>query len=157
MLCWHSFAILLNSCTLEDVWTLFFLLGLHWVSPMRQDQPFILICVTMQLPNVWEDELHNVVQMSYGTNAPLSSQDADGIIFFYPFCTNPLLWYTPYCSQVYYWVPLCICRLSATQPYESWTLITVFGIYAIVPLRPGICLRCFLVPQGNNKGFLFHY
>jgi hypothetical protein len=69
---------------------------------MRQDQPFILICVTMQLPNVWEDELHNVVQMSYGTNAPLSSQDADGIIFFYPFCTNPLLWYTPYCSQVYY-------------------------------------------------------
>ncbi|KAE8023079.1 hypothetical protein FH972_008828 [Carpinus fangiana] len=31
-----------------------------------------------QLPNVWEDELHNVVQMSYGTSAPLNSQDADG-------------------------------------------------------------------------------
>lgn len=47
---------------------------------MHQDQPFLLICMTIQLPNVWEDELHNVVQMSYGTNAPLSSQD--GIIFF---------------------------------------------------------------------------
>jgi hypothetical protein len=66
---------------------------------MRQDQNFLLICMSIQLPNVWEDELHNVVQMSYGTSAPLNSQDADGIIF-YPFCTNPLLWYTPYCSQV---------------------------------------------------------
>ncbi|KAE9605625.1 putative transcription factor bHLH family [Lupinus albus] len=31
-----------------------------------------------QLPDVWEDELHNVVQMSYAPNAPLSSQDVDG-------------------------------------------------------------------------------
>lgn len=31
-----------------------------------------------QLPNVWEDELHNVIHMSYGTSAPLNSQDADG-------------------------------------------------------------------------------
>ncbi|KAI4357943.1 hypothetical protein L6164_001857 [Bauhinia variegata] len=32
-----------------------------------------------QLPNdVWEDELHNVVQMSYATTAPMSSQDIDG-------------------------------------------------------------------------------
>ncbi|XP_044487945.1 transcription factor bHLH49 isoform X2 [Mangifera indica] len=28
-----------------------------------------------QVPNAWEDELHNVVQMSYGTSAPLDSQD----------------------------------------------------------------------------------
>ncbi|KAF7827919.1 transcription factor bHLH49 [Senna tora] len=31
-----------------------------------------------QLPDVWEDELHNVVQMSFPTTAPLSSQDAEG-------------------------------------------------------------------------------
>ncbi|XP_019460637.1 PREDICTED: transcription factor bHLH49-like [Lupinus angustifolius] len=31
-----------------------------------------------QLPDVWEDELHNVVQMSYAPNAPLNSQDVDG-------------------------------------------------------------------------------
>ncbi|KAB2624389.1 transcription factor bHLH49-like [Pyrus ussuriensis x Pyrus communis] len=31
-----------------------------------------------QLPNVWEDELHNVVQMSYGGSTPPSSQDVDG-------------------------------------------------------------------------------
>ncbi|KAK7407481.1 hypothetical protein VNO78_09432 [Psophocarpus tetragonolobus] len=31
-----------------------------------------------QLPDVWEDELHNVVQMSFATTAPLSSQDVDG-------------------------------------------------------------------------------
>ncbi|KAM1085485.1 hypothetical protein FF1_011298 [Malus domestica] len=31
-----------------------------------------------QLPNVWEDELHNVVQMSYGAGTPPSSQDVDG-------------------------------------------------------------------------------
>lgn len=49
---------------------------------MRQDQHFLLICMAIQLPNVWEDELHNVVQMSYGTSTPLNSQDADGIIFF---------------------------------------------------------------------------
>lgn len=42
---------------------------------------FLLIFMTIQLPNVWEDELHNVIHMSYGTSAPLNSQDADGIIF----------------------------------------------------------------------------
>ncbi|CAL8994792.1 unnamed protein product [Prunus brigantina] len=31
-----------------------------------------------QLPNVWEDELHNVVQMSYGASTPTGSQDVDG-------------------------------------------------------------------------------
>ncbi|XP_024934325.3 transcription factor bHLH49 isoform X1 [Ziziphus jujuba] len=31
-----------------------------------------------QLPNVWEDELNNVVQMSFGTSAPPSSHDVDG-------------------------------------------------------------------------------
>ncbi|XP_061340718.1 transcription factor bHLH49 [Gastrolobium bilobum] len=31
-----------------------------------------------QLPEVWEDELHNVVQMSFAPTAPLSSQDVDG-------------------------------------------------------------------------------
>lgn len=31
-----------------------------------------------QLPNVWEDELHNIIQMSYGTSAPPNGQDADG-------------------------------------------------------------------------------
>lgn len=31
-----------------------------------------------RVPKVWEDELHNVVQMSYGTTAPSSSQDPDG-------------------------------------------------------------------------------
>ncbi|XP_030956820.1 transcription factor bHLH49 [Quercus lobata] len=31
-----------------------------------------------RLPNVWEDELHNVVQMSYGTSATPNSQDVDG-------------------------------------------------------------------------------
>lgn len=35
--------------------------------------------MTMQVPKVWEDELHNVVQMSYGTTAPSSSQDPDGV------------------------------------------------------------------------------
>ncbi|GMH01831.1 hypothetical protein Nepgr_003670 [Nepenthes gracilis] len=30
---------------------------------------------TPQLPNVWEDELHNVVQMGFSASAPLSSQD----------------------------------------------------------------------------------
>ncbi|KAB5544705.1 hypothetical protein DKX38_012817 [Salix brachista] len=30
-----------------------------------------------QLPNVWDDELHNVVQMSYGTSAPHDSQDVN--------------------------------------------------------------------------------
>ncbi|XP_031278985.1 transcription factor bHLH49 isoform X1 [Pistacia vera] len=33
---------------------------------------------TAQVPNVWEDELHNVVQMSYGTSAPPDSQDVNG-------------------------------------------------------------------------------
>ncbi|KAF7808983.1 transcription factor bHLH49 [Senna tora] len=33
-----------------------------------------------QLPDMWEDELHNVVQMSFPTTAAPSSQDADGII-----------------------------------------------------------------------------
>ncbi|KAL2349075.1 hypothetical protein Fmac_003075 [Flemingia macrophylla] len=33
-----------------------------------------------QLPEVWEDELHNVVQMSFATTAPLSSQDVDGTV-----------------------------------------------------------------------------
>ncbi|XP_027360346.1 transcription factor bHLH49-like isoform X2 [Abrus precatorius] len=33
-----------------------------------------------QLPDVWEDELHNVVQMSFATTAPLSSQDVDGTV-----------------------------------------------------------------------------
>lgn len=28
---------------------------------------------------MWEDELHNVVQMSFATTAPMSSQDVDGI------------------------------------------------------------------------------
>ncbi|KAJ4710674.1 transcription factor bHLH49 [Melia azedarach] len=32
-----------------------------------------------QVPNVWEDELHNVVQMSYGTSVPPDSQDVNGI------------------------------------------------------------------------------
>lgn len=31
-----------------------------------------------QLPNVWEDELQNVFQMSYGTGTPSNSQDVDG-------------------------------------------------------------------------------
>ncbi|KAK4260929.1 hypothetical protein QN277_003989 [Acacia crassicarpa] len=31
-----------------------------------------------QLPEMWEDELHNVVQMSYAPTAPLCSQDDDG-------------------------------------------------------------------------------
>uniref|UniRef100_F6HGF5 BHLH domain-containing protein n=1 Tax=Vitis vinifera TaxID=29760 RepID=F6HGF5_VITVI len=31
-----------------------------------------------QLPNVWEDELHNVVQMGFSTGAPLNSQDLNG-------------------------------------------------------------------------------
>ncbi|KAJ6429708.1 hypothetical protein OIU84_021166 [Salix udensis] len=30
-----------------------------------------------QLPNVWDDELRNVVQMSYGTSAPHDSQDVN--------------------------------------------------------------------------------
>ncbi|XP_011009204.1 PREDICTED: transcription factor bHLH49 [Populus euphratica] len=30
-----------------------------------------------QLPNVWDDELHNVVQMTYGTSAPQDSQDVN--------------------------------------------------------------------------------
>ncbi|KAM5567527.1 hypothetical protein ABKV19_015548 [Rosa sericea] len=30
------------------------------------------------LPNVWEDELQNVFQMSYGTGTPSNSQDVDG-------------------------------------------------------------------------------
>ena len=50
---------------------------------MRQDQNFLLICMSMQLPNVWEDELHNVVQMNYGTSAPSDSQDVNGITPFY--------------------------------------------------------------------------
>ncbi|TKY69484.1 Transcription factor bHLH49 [Spatholobus suberectus] len=33
-----------------------------------------------QLPEVWEDELHNVVQMSFAATAPLSSQDVDGTV-----------------------------------------------------------------------------
>ncbi|RDX65824.1 Transcription factor bHLH49, partial [Mucuna pruriens] len=33
-----------------------------------------------QLPDVWEDELHNVVQMSFATTAPMSSQDVDGTV-----------------------------------------------------------------------------
>ncbi|KAK9277390.1 hypothetical protein L1049_006933 [Liquidambar formosana] len=33
---------------------------------------------TPQLPNVWEDELHNVVQMSFGNNAPHNSQELNG-------------------------------------------------------------------------------
>ncbi|CAJ1931765.1 unnamed protein product [Sphenostylis stenocarpa] len=33
-----------------------------------------------QLSDVWEDELHNVVQMSFATTAPLSSQDVDGTV-----------------------------------------------------------------------------
>lgn len=31
------------------------------------------------MPDVWADELHNVVQMSFATTAPMSSQDVDGI------------------------------------------------------------------------------
>ncbi|KAL6190216.1 hypothetical protein ACLB2K_036614 [Fragaria x ananassa] len=31
-----------------------------------------------QVPNVWEDELQNVFQMSYGTGTPSNSQDVDG-------------------------------------------------------------------------------
>lgn len=31
-----------------------------------------------QLPNVWEDELHNVIQMSFGTNGPPNSQELNG-------------------------------------------------------------------------------
>ncbi|KAG7975269.1 hypothetical protein I3843_06G089800 [Carya illinoinensis] len=34
-----------------------------------------------QLSNVWDDELHNVIQMSYGICAPPNSQEADGINF----------------------------------------------------------------------------
>lgn len=33
------------------------------------------------MPDVWEDELHNVIQMSFATTAPMSSQDVDGINF----------------------------------------------------------------------------
>ncbi|KAK7367314.1 hypothetical protein VNO80_09323 [Phaseolus coccineus] len=33
-----------------------------------------------QLSDVWEDELHNVVQMSFATTAPLSNQDVDGTV-----------------------------------------------------------------------------
>nr|WIE96182.1 basic helix-loop-helix transcription factor [Loropetalum chinense var. rubrum] len=33
---------------------------------------------TPQLPNVWDDELNNVIQMSYGTNAPANSQELSG-------------------------------------------------------------------------------
>ncbi|KAK7275069.1 hypothetical protein RIF29_16176 [Crotalaria pallida] len=32
------------------------------------------------LPDVWEDELHNVVQMSFAPTAPLNSQDVDGSV-----------------------------------------------------------------------------
>nr|KYP38419.1 Transcription factor bHLH49 [Cajanus cajan] len=32
-----------------------------------------------QLPEVWEDELHNVVQMSFAATAPVSNQDVDGM------------------------------------------------------------------------------
>ena len=39
-----------------------------------------MIYMTCQLPNVWEDELHNIIQMSYGTSAPPNGQDADGIL-----------------------------------------------------------------------------
>ncbi|XP_045818999.1 transcription factor bHLH49-like isoform X1 [Trifolium pratense] len=31
-----------------------------------------------QMPDVWEDELHNVVHMSFATTAPSTSQDVDG-------------------------------------------------------------------------------
>ncbi|XP_021910341.1 transcription factor bHLH49 isoform X1 [Carica papaya] len=31
-----------------------------------------------QMPNGWDDELHNVVQMSYGSTAPPGDQDVDG-------------------------------------------------------------------------------
>ncbi|XP_043716720.1 transcription factor bHLH49 [Telopea speciosissima] len=33
---------------------------------------------TTQLHNEWDDELHNVVQMSFGTSSPFSSQDLNG-------------------------------------------------------------------------------
>ncbi|XP_058775650.1 transcription factor bHLH49-like [Vicia villosa] len=31
-----------------------------------------------QMPEMWEDELHNVIQMSFATTAPTSNQDVDG-------------------------------------------------------------------------------
>ncbi|CAI8595577.1 unnamed protein product [Vicia faba] len=31
-----------------------------------------------QMPDMWEDELHNVIQMSFATTAPTSNQDVDG-------------------------------------------------------------------------------
>lgn len=33
---------------------------------------------TSQVPNVWEDELHNVVQMAFNSSAPLEGQDLSG-------------------------------------------------------------------------------
>ncbi|KAJ8774527.1 hypothetical protein K2173_016973 [Erythroxylum novogranatense] len=33
-----------------------------------------------QLPNVWEDELHNVVQVNYGTGASEDNQDMNGLV-----------------------------------------------------------------------------
>ncbi|OVA15415.1 Myc-type [Macleaya cordata] len=31
-----------------------------------------------QMPNVWDDELHNVIQMSFGANVPFNGQDLNG-------------------------------------------------------------------------------
>lgn len=35
--------------------------------------------ILFQHSNAWEDELHNVVQMNYGTSAPSDSLDVNGI------------------------------------------------------------------------------
>ncbi|KAJ6318234.1 hypothetical protein OIU76_013716 [Salix suchowensis] len=46
-----------------------------------------------QLPNVWDDELRNVVQMSYGTSAPHDNQDVNGrtlqLAIYYDPCYKP--------------------------------------------------------------------
>ncbi|GFP95298.1 transcription factor bhlh49 [Phtheirospermum japonicum] len=35
---------------------------------------------TSQVPNVWEDELHNIVHMGFNSSAPLTSQDLSGCV-----------------------------------------------------------------------------
>lgn len=38
-----------------------------------------LLTFWFQLSNAWEDELHNVVQMNYGTSTASDSQEVNGI------------------------------------------------------------------------------
>lgn len=70
--------------------------------------------IIFQLPNIWDDELHNVVEMGLSTSPPLHSQDLSGILYAPHDFLNCKLASSPSIITTFY----ILGRFSAIRPDE---------------------------------------